>query len=475
VASINRDTSGLNGSVSKNPDLNGLLASQADSMNAAQAAGQTVAQAIGDYASKKQAEAKDPADAAAWSEGGTNRVLLHMAGGALVAGLGGGNALGGAIGAGVSAKMAGELNDISKGIGSDTGSPLIGNIASNIIAGTAGALVGGSSGAFAASNADLYNRQLHPDEKDAIAGKANGDTAEEKRLTDAACYAVQCWAQYSPNSDEWAANYVSPERAGELGPELAWVKNQQSADLFTYWASDWTKDFASQQVDIASRGLANLADQFAYLVRKSVGQNAPQYVDPLTDAMNGGDPPSGTAGAVVTPPVVVCVPNQGCTSAPSLVLPGTSGYVPSNATFNSGNDGSSNQAPHGTQSNVDLGSGQQADDSGVGSGKNSAANAVNGVRLNNQLASDEIANGHAFDKHVVEQNEFGDSITTQEQFANQIENILNNPSATKQLSNGRSAYWDDTSGMVVIRNPKAVDGGTAFKPTNGKAYFDSLR
>ncbi len=48
-------------------------------------------------------------------------------------------------------------------------------------------------------------------------------------------------------------------------------------------------------------------------------------------------------------------------------------------------------------------------------------------------------------------------------------------SATKQLSNGRSAYWDDASGMVVIRNPNAVDGGTAFKPTNGKSYFNNLR
>lgn len=109
------------------------------------------------------------------------------------------------------------------------------------------------------------------------------------------------------------------------------------------------------------------------------------------------------------------------------------------------------------------------------SGAESAANAANGVRLNNQLAAEEIANGHAFGKHVIERNEFGGTITTQQQFASQIENILNNPSATKPLSNGRSAYWDDASGMVVIRNPKAADGGTAFKPTNGKSYFNNLR
>ncbi|MCH4091118.1 two-partner secretion domain-containing protein [Acetobacter sp.] len=109
------------------------------------------------------------------------------------------------------------------------------------------------------------------------------------------------------------------------------------------------------------------------------------------------------------------------------------------------------------------------------SGADSAANAANSVRLNDQLAAEEIANGHAFDKHVIDQNEFGGAITTKQQFADQIENILNNPSATKQLSNGRTAYWDNSSGMVVIRNPKAADGGTAFKPTNGKAYFNNLR
>jgi len=75
----------------------------------------------------------------------------------------------------------------------------------------------------------LYNRQLHPDEKKAISEKANGDKAEEKRLTQAACYAVQCWAQYSPNSDAYAANYVSAEQAAQLGPEMQWVQSQTGA------------------------------------------------------------------------------------------------------------------------------------------------------------------------------------------------------------------------------------------------------
>ena len=56
----------------------------------------------------------------------------------------------------------------------------------------------------------LYNRQLHQSEKDAIHTAANGDKAEEDKLTKAACYAVQCWAEFPPNSTAYYDNYVGP-------------------------------------------------------------------------------------------------------------------------------------------------------------------------------------------------------------------------------------------------------------------------
>ncbi|WP_080492388.1 two-partner secretion domain-containing protein [Burkholderia ubonensis] len=175
VANLNRDTSNLNGSVSKTPDVQHLLDQQADLMNATQAAGQVVAQGIGAYADTKQKEAQRAADAAkasgdttaqaayqaeadSWGEGGTNRVLMHTAGGALLAGLGGGNALAGAAGAGLSSAFAGKLNSLADAVGDGTGSMLAGNVLSNVLAGAGGALIGGTSGAFTASNADLYNR-----------------------------------------------------------------------------------------------------------------------------------------------------------------------------------------------------------------------------------------------------------------------------------------------------------------------------
>ncbi|WP_310633349.1 hypothetical protein [Paraburkholderia sp.] len=110
---------------------------------------------------------RDDAAAAAdynnWKEGGDSRAELHVAGGALIGGLGGGSAfstIGGAAGAGLASKMAGSLNDLSKGVASATGSDLIGNLAANIAAGVGGAVVGGTAGAAMASNVHLYNQSM---------------------------------------------------------------------------------------------------------------------------------------------------------------------------------------------------------------------------------------------------------------------------------------------------------------------------
>ena len=86
VASLNRNTSGLNGSVAKAPDVNDLLNRQADMMAAASAAGEAVARNIGDYADQKMRTAATPEEAAAWAEGGTYRAEMQSAGAALVAG-----------------------------------------------------------------------------------------------------------------------------------------------------------------------------------------------------------------------------------------------------------------------------------------------------------------------------------------------------------------------------------------------------
>ncbi len=81
-----------------------------------------------------------------------------------------------------------------------------------------------------------------------------------------------------------------------------------------------------------------------------------------------------------------------------------------------------------------------------------------------------IANGHAFTDHRFEFERIG--ITTREQLAEHISNIINNPSDVKSLKRGRTAYWDDETGTVVIYDPAdQAENGTAFIPENGKYYF----
>ncbi|WP_080334244.1 hemagglutinin repeat-containing protein [Burkholderia cenocepacia] len=188
VASLNRDTSSLNGTVSKTPDVQNLLNKQADTMNAAQAAGQVVSQGIGAYADMKRDQALADAKAAlasgdldalstaldsaeAWKEGGANRGMLQMSGGALIGGLGGSSALtgalGGAAGAGLSNALAGQTKQLSDVVGGTTGSQLIGNIAGNIATGLGGALIGGSAGAATASSVNLYNQNNDKNENEA--------------------------------------------------------------------------------------------------------------------------------------------------------------------------------------------------------------------------------------------------------------------------------------------------------------------
>jgi len=94
-----------------------------------------------------------------WDEGGTNRTALHIAGGALIGGLGGGafGAVGGAAGAAISSKLADQTKATADTVADATGSSLIGNISGNILSGLAGAAVGGTAGAAGASNVNLYN------------------------------------------------------------------------------------------------------------------------------------------------------------------------------------------------------------------------------------------------------------------------------------------------------------------------------
>ncbi|MFM0645405.1 hypothetical protein PQR14_13845 [Paraburkholderia bryophila] len=84
-----------------------------------------------------------------------------------------------------SANAAMESNAVTKVLPDTLG----GNILSNVLAGAAGAAaggaLGGSSGAMSRANgalgADLFNRQLHPDEKKKLAELQKNETPDEQQ------------------------------------------------------------------------------------------------------------------------------------------------------------------------------------------------------------------------------------------------------------------------------------------------------
>jgi hypothetical protein len=96
---------------------------------------------------------------------------------------------------------------------------------------------------------------------------------------------------------------------------------------------------------------------------------------------------------------------------------------------------------------------------------------VNGGQTAAEVA-EKIAKGHAWGKHVVKKGEFDGIVSDEKEFKELVERIISKPSESKSLENGRTAYWDDATGSVVIANPNDKDGGTCFRPGSGKEYYD---
>ncbi|AXL53901.1 hypothetical protein DSC91_007564 [Paraburkholderia caffeinilytica] len=133
------------------------------------------ARAARDAANDPQDEAQAQANldaanqqAALWGNDGAARIASH----AVVAGLGaalGGGSVAGAVGGTVAGDVVG--NAVGNALGDTAGGKLLSNVASGLAGGVAGGALGGSAGAMSGANgafgADLYNRQLHPQEKTA--------------------------------------------------------------------------------------------------------------------------------------------------------------------------------------------------------------------------------------------------------------------------------------------------------------------
>jgi hypothetical protein len=117
----------------------------------------------------------------------------------------------------------------------------------------------------------------------------------------------------------------------------------------------------------------------------------------------------------------------------------------------------------------------------------------------------QIANGHAYTKHVqgigsssvvkvgtttvsnefekdaVVQNTSGTqksvkypnaTISSKSSFANLVQGVMAS-TTNKAISNKRHKYWDGATGTIVITDENSHDCGTAFRPYAGKTYYDN--
>jgi hypothetical protein len=84
-----------------------------------------------------------------------------------------------------------------------------------------------------------------------------------------------------------------------------------------------------------------------------------------------------------------------------------------------------------------------------------------------------IAGGHAYQKHVVDEELFPE-VKNKEEFGGLIARVIANPSHHRKLENQREAFYDKKSNTIVIYNPRARDKGTCFKPRGKLNYFNNL-
>ncbi|MCX6073506.1 MAG: excalibur calcium-binding domain-containing protein [Campylobacterales bacterium] len=104
------------------------------------------------------------------------------------------------------------------------------------------------------------------------------------------------------------------------------------------------------------------------------------------------------------------------------------------------------------------------------------------VTTNEEIA-DKIAHGHAWTNHS---SEFAEKkrianiempdeqkIATTEEFQKHIATIITT-NTPKIIPGNRKVYWDAHTGTIVFYDPYSNDCGTAFRPNDGKEYYERV-
>ncbi|PRY44751.1 hypothetical protein CLV43_102316 [Umezawaea tangerina] len=231
---------------------------------------------------------------------------------------------------------------------------------------------------------------------------------------------------------------------------LGWKTAENIADLCVHSAVECGDDFSLEvAAAVANSGIqpADAEDAQRQLVVQGLAAPIPSLKGPPTGLLPKGSPP----------PPPVPEPRPAVAPRPQT-QPGTGAKVGAPAAR------ANTTPPQGPPPAAGPNQSRQQPDRPNG-------NVVDGVRLRARLAGQEIAGGHAYPKHVVERGEFR-GVHSRDDFAKVVENTIVQ-GESRPLSNGRTAYWHD--GVVVIRNPRAPDGGSAFAPTQGRQYFLNLK
>jgi filamentous hemagglutinin len=207
----------------------------------------------------------------AWSDGGTSKALLHGLTGAIAAALGGGDAMQGALGAGVTEKAKDAVGAYLRSLGLDPSNPIYNALmeASSLAIGGA---VGGSTGAATGLAGDQFNRQLHPDEVMYLAANAKdfantvfgcGNSCTEAQIREARGRLIR--EAYARADNLYAGKY-------QMDVEAQAFLNGKTVDF------SWGEGFAPPGGDASNNN-----------IYKDLYVNNTQAFDLLTDAlMEGG-------------------------------------------------------------------------------------------------------------------------------------------------------------------------------------------
>jgi hypothetical protein len=419
--------------------------------------------AVGDYAMKQEASGDKE-----WEDGGTKKTIAHAAMGAIVAGIGDGDALDGAAGAG--AREA--ASNLSAGKDDTT---------QQWISSAIGGVAGGATGASVALQGEKYNRQLHQkeiaflknkDNIDSFAKELYGENPTKEQLTQTEQILAIGGASLVDKSFNNALLETDKNTNDEqlkilLAQEFIKDNYKDSSAIFY---NDKDKKFPT-----GTKGFDVDKDSKEYKDRYSnfggYFNNKDFYQKNLSLNTNTKDSTGDYIDGVIKP----------YKNLANALQEDTTGTLKNMAEgiidpIGTGLETGTNMRHLYEKSTLDsLVGDEQSAAQNLGEAFGGAVTVVVGglggktfTKLNGKTDKDSenIANGHAWDKH---KEDFPD-VKTKNDLAKKVDKIIKNPSESKKISDGREKFWDEKTKTIVIKDPNHKDGGTVFKTS--KRYYD---